>query len=252
VQRSVVSGQRSAVSGQWSVVSVQSAEDRAQSRAQLWVRRVRGVFDVAEADAHVAVDGVGDGHGEGHAEDAVGERERIEIPIAKEEPAGDGSPERRDHEQNRIGDVGEGEEDGGERDGGGWAQAEAEEAGEDVDLQDELLHEGPEGVSPEVGEDGQRAIEAMEGVQVAGECDGGEAEDGGDGDDPEGGQETAEAEAVGVDLFAAEDGGDGDPGEGGPVEDALGGVGGPDDDEDEAVADGELEKVEGEKMGGAG
>ncbi len=59
------------------------------------------------------------------------------------------------------------------------------------------------------------------------------------------GKESAQAEAVGRGLFAAEDGGDGDPGEGRPIEDALGGVGGPDGGEDEAVADDEFGEVAG-------
>jgi hypothetical protein len=58
------------------------------------------VFEVAEAYAHVVVDVVGHGCGECHAEDSVRQGEGVEVAIAKEQQAGDGSP-----------DEGEGDED---------------------------------------------------------------------------------------------------------------------------------------------
>ena len=85
----------------------------------------------------------------------------------------------------------------------------------------------------------------MQRVQMFCEGDGGERDQDSGGDNPEGGQQAAKAEAVGCHFFAAQDRGDGDPGEGEPVEDALRGVGRPDCSEDEAVADAELEQVAG-------
>lgn len=73
--------------------------------------------------------------------------------------------------------------------------------------------------------------------------DSGEEDGDGCGDDPERGQEAAESKAVGRCFFSAKDRGDCDPREGGPVEDALGGVRRPDDDQDEAVADAQFGDV---------
>ena len=109
------------------------------------------VFEIAEADAHVVVDVVGDGDGEAHAEDAVGESERVEVAIAQEEQAGERAPDQGERDEHRIGDVGDGEEDGGEGDGGVAVHAEAEQAQQDVDLEDELLHQRPERVSRRCG-----------------------------------------------------------------------------------------------------
>jgi hypothetical protein len=204
-----------------------------------------GVVEVAEADAHVAGDGVGHGDGEAHTEDAVGEGQRIEVAIAEEERAGDGSPYYGERDEDWIRDVGGGEEDRGQRDSWIPQNAEAEEAREDVDLQDELLHQRPERVSQQVCDDGQRSVEGMQGVQVNREGDAGERDQDGGGDDPKRGEQAAQAETVGFDLSAAEDGSEGDPREGDPVEDALGGVGGPEGGEDEGVADGEFEEVAG-------
>lgn len=202
---------------------------------------VGGVFEVAEADAHVVVDVVGDGDGEAHAEGSVGEGERVEVAIAQEEEAGTGAPDEGKRHQDRIRDVGCGEENRCEGDGGSACHAEAEESKQDEDLQDELLHQRPERVAEDVNGDGERSVERVQGAQVFGERDSGDEEDDRGGWDPEGRQEAAQAEAVGRGFFTAEDRSDGDPHEGGPVEDSLGGVRGPDGGEDQAVADGEFE-----------
>lgn len=47
-----------------------------------------GVVEIAEAYSHVADDGIGESDGEGDAEDGVGDGERIEVAITKEEQAG--------------------------------------------------------------------------------------------------------------------------------------------------------------------
>jgi len=202
-----------------------------------------GVIDVAEADAHVVMDMVRYCDRQGHPEDAVGEGQRIEVAVALEERTGDGSPYEGKRDEHGVGDMGGGKEDRGQRDGGIATQAEAEETCEDVDLQDELLHQRPEGISAEVGEDGERSVERVEGVEMLREGDASEGDPNGGGDDPEGGEQTAHAEAVRLHFFAAKDRGETDPGEGDPVENALDGIRRPDRGEDQAVADGEFEEV---------
>ena len=201
------------------------------------------VLEVAEADAHVVMDVVGDGDREAHAEDAVRESQRVEVAIAQEEQAGDRTPNQGERDQNGVRDVGDGEEHGGERDGRSAAHPETKEAQQDVNLQDELLHQRPERVSRNVDDDGQGAVKRVHCVEMMGERDGTEENGDGGGSDPQRGQESAESEAVRRCLFAAQECGDGDPCEGDPVEDALGGIRRPEDDEDQAVADGELGEV---------
>ena len=139
--------------------------------------------------------------------------------------------------------MGEGEEHGCERDGRSAAHSEAEEAQQDVNLQNELLHQRPKRVAENVNDNRQRAVERVQGVQVFCQRDPGEKDGDCGGDDPEGGQQATQAEAVGLVFLAAQDCGDRDPREGGPVEDALGRVRRPDDDEDQAVADTKLGQI---------
>lgn len=203
------------------------------------------VVEIAATDAHVVEDVAGDGDGEAHPENSMSEGQGVEAAVAQEERAGDGSPEEGERNENRVRDVGEGEEECGEdysRDAG---EAETQQAKQDVNLQDELLHEGPERVLEDVLEGGQRSIEVVEGVQALSGKHGGGGEGERGGDDPERWEEAAEAEAEGFRSPAREDGGQGDPGESDPVEDALGRVGGPDDGEDEGVADGQFSDVAG-------
>jgi len=161
------------------------------------------VFEIAAADAHVVQEVIRDGDSEAHAEDSVGEGEGVEIAIAEEEDAGDRSPDESERDEDGVGNVGHDKEERGERDGWGPRQAEAEELQQDVDLQDELLHESPEGVSQNVQEDGQRTVEGMESAQVAGGQDCAGSENEGGYDDPERGKQAAETEAVGFCFFGA-------------------------------------------------
>lgn len=132
------------------------------------------VFDVAKADAHVVIDGIGDGDGQAHAEGSVGDGERVETAIAEVEEAGDQSPDEGDWHQHGIGDVGDGEQQSCEGDGGAAAHAQPQEAQENVDLQDELLHQGPDGVFKDVQGDGQGSVEVVEGMQARSHADAGE------------------------------------------------------------------------------
>jgi hypothetical protein len=50
------------------------------------------VMEIAEADAHVARDVIGNRDRQAHAEDPMRERQRVEVAIAQEECARDGSP----------------------------------------------------------------------------------------------------------------------------------------------------------------
>jgi hypothetical protein len=84
----------------------------------------------------------------------------------------------------------------------------------------------------------------MQGVGEVGDPEAEQEKGDGGGDDPERGQQAAQAEAERAGLIAAQEGGYGDPDKGRPVEGALLGAGRPDDGEDEAVADEELGEVE--------
>lgn len=142
------------------------------------------VGEITESNAHVVVDRVGNRDGEAHAENAVSQRNGVEIAIAEEEQAGCSAPHKREHHQDGVGDVSDGEEDGGERDGRCAAHAEAQEPQQDINLQDELLHERPYGVSGDVHGDRHDAIEGVQRVQAFRNGEGGEEDGDGGEDDP--------------------------------------------------------------------
>lgn len=127
---------------------------------------------------------------------------------------------------------------------------EAKEPAEEEVLEEDLLSEGPEGVSPVAFEKGERAAEGMKRVEADGEGDGDGCEQNGDTDDPEGAEEVGGAQAHrGGAAERGPDDGDEEEG-GGDVEEALPRTRRPDDDEDEGVADGEFE--EGAALAGDG
>lgn len=72
-----------------------------------------GVGEVAEADAHVADDRVGEGDGEGDAEDRVGDGQGVEVAVAQEEQAGGESHDEGHGGEDGAGEVGDGEDGGG-------------------------------------------------------------------------------------------------------------------------------------------
>lgn len=78
-----------------------------------------------------------------------------------------------------------GSEDGGRgEDGKARVRDEAKEPAEEKVLEEDLLGEGPKGVSPVAFEKGEQAAEGMKRVEVDGEGDGDGCEQKGDTDDP--------------------------------------------------------------------
>jgi len=206
---------------------------------------MRVVLEVAEADAHVAMDAVRDGNRDAHAEDDVRQGQRIEVAVAEKEQAGQRSPHRRDRDEQWIGDVRGGEEHGGEKDGRRAAQAEAQQTQQNIDLQDELLHERPQRIAEQVRAERDDSVEGMQRLQVMREADSDERERRGGEDDPQRRDKTLQAESVGAGFTAAQECGDGDEREGDPVENALPGIRRPHDDQNEAIADEQLGQVAG-------
>lgn len=117
------------------------------------------VMQVTQADAHVAMDVIRDGNRETDSQNAVGERQRVEIAIAQKEQTGEGSPDEREDCEHRVGDVSQGEEQRHQRDGPPTVRNQAKHARQEITLQKELLHERPDEVSPDVGEEGRLAKE---------------------------------------------------------------------------------------------
>lgn len=122
------------------------------------------VFQIAKADAHVVMNVVGDGDGETHAQDSVRESERVEVAIAQKESAGASTPDEGEPNQQWVGDVGDREEDGRESNGRGAAHAKADEPEQNVNLQNELLHQRPYRVAENVNGDRQRSVERVQGL----------------------------------------------------------------------------------------
>lgn len=90
----------------------------------------------------------------------------VEVSVAKEEQACGQAEGEGDHSEDRAGQVRDGEDGcGGERGEAGAGQKTAETAEEEV-LQEKLLDEGPEGVSPVAFEEGDGAVHGMQGVEV--------------------------------------------------------------------------------------
>src|SRR5271165_667066 len=112
-------------------------------------------MQIAQSDTHVAVNVIGDGNGETESQNAVSHTQRVEIAIAQEEKAGDDSPDKRDGREQRIGEVGEAEERGSERDALPALPCEAKETRQKIAIDEELLHERPCEVSPDMGDEGR-------------------------------------------------------------------------------------------------
>jgi len=128
------------------------------------------VMQVAQSDAHVSMNVIGNSDGETESENAVGHAQRVEIAIAKEEKAGDDSPDKREEGKQRIGDVGKAEEQGSEGDALPAARSEAQEARQKIAVYKELLHERPDEVSRHVGDEGRTlSEETVQGVQAKGQ-----------------------------------------------------------------------------------
>jgi len=110
-------------------------------------------------------------------------------------------------------------------------------------LQEDLLSEGPERVAPVALDEGDGAVDVVDGVEVDGEGEGDGGEDERESHDPKRAEEVFDAEAHGLGAVEGDPGDDGEEDGRSAVEEALKRARGPDDEEDEAVAEGEFEEV---------
>ncbi len=201
------------------------------------------VFQIAETYLHVVGGGEGEGDGYADSEDDVGHAEGVEATVAEEKQAGGESPEQSDGGEDGAGKMGDGEQAGGGDHSHFYLGHDSKQAQEEEIEEEELLQEGPDGVSPVTPDEQCGGGGDVGGVKSLGQSDGDGGEQHGEGDDPEGTQKAATVEAHGAGAIEGDDSYGGDPGEGGPEEDSLAGLGSPDDKQDETVSDGKLKEV---------
>ena len=106
------------------------------------------VGEVAEADAHVVVDGAGNGDGYADAQDGVADGGDVDVAVVQKDQAGGASPEQRKRREDWIGQVRAGEERGGGEQGDDGPPNEPQQAQQEEVEEQELLQEGPDGVGP--------------------------------------------------------------------------------------------------------
>lgn len=136
------------------------------------MRVAAAVSQVAEAHAHVVGERTGQGDGEADAKDGVGERKGVQIAVVQEEQAGNEPPDQRHRGQDGAGHVGEREDGcGGERGERGPPRQKPQKTYQEDVLQEELLEERPEGISPVALEKGEWRGRGMQGVEVEGDQD---------------------------------------------------------------------------------
>ncbi len=137
------------------------------------------------------VQGVGDADGEAQAEESLGQAQGVEVVVAAEEGAGGRSPEQSGGGEWEIGQVGDGEQQGGDADCGVLDGKKPREARHEIVVQQELLVEGPEDVSRDVFE--VAFVERMQCADSFCHERAGEGEEEGGGENPERADEVAAA-----------------------------------------------------------
>ncbi len=163
------------------------------------------ITQVAESDAHVVVQGGWNGDGNGETEDGVGETQRVEIAVTQEQGAGGNSPDERCNHEHWVGNMGAGEEAGGDQDRQRRCAEDAEQAQQKIFLQNELLQEGPEDVAPDAVMDHAIFIGRMERLLMARQQDLERGEDEGQRNHPEGAFESADTELQGAAVLPYEE-----------------------------------------------
>ena len=210
------------------------------------------VPEIAEADPHVMMQCVWHGNRHAEAHDSMGQSKGVDVPVAQKQNAGDGSPDKRDRGEDGIGQVGQREYAGRSDDRGYLARKQPQQPQQEIALQKELLHEGPDDVTRSVQREGARAVQAVQRVGSPGDEDRDRREDKGNCNDPERRQQPFASETKRRPAFAVRPGSCDDPREGKPVENSLGWIGGPDCRHDQEVAHGEFEKIPAGRRGLAG
>ena len=113
-------------------------------------RRRKGpvdVVEVAETDAHIVVNGSGDGDADSNSEDGVRQCDGKEISIAEKDQATGKSQNQRDGDKDGIGQVRDGEDERRKKRRGICVGQKAKEARQKDGLNKKLLCEGPEDVA---------------------------------------------------------------------------------------------------------
>ena len=108
------------------------------------------VGEVAQADAHVVIDRSGNGDGNRDPQDGVRNAKRIEIAIANKKEARGYAPDQSDRREDGIGQMRQSEDACRRKRRLRRPREDFQEAQEKEALQQELLNQGPDGVS-EVG-----------------------------------------------------------------------------------------------------
>ena len=78
----------------------------------------RMIVEIAEADPHVTMQRARNSYRNAKSHDAVGYAEGVDVAVAKEQDAGDDSPNEGDGGEDRIRQMSEREDGGGSEDGG--------------------------------------------------------------------------------------------------------------------------------------
>ena len=204
---------------------------------------VVAVSQVPETYAHVVVNGVGYRDGDTKAKDTVRDAENVEVAVLEKKKAGGGSPGQGGDGEKRIGDVGDGKEHGRGNDGGAPAREQTQESQEKEVLENELLQDGPDHVSPHVTPNGNRPIKRMQGAEPSGEQQVKDGQDQSGSEYPERTVEAGKTQSEFVPMIAGEQGSGEDPGESQPEDDALHVQRGPNGGEYEDETDGDLDNV---------
>lgn len=203
---------------------------------------VRMVIEITDANAHMVVQVIRHCNGEADAEDSVGQAENVQVPIFQIKQAGAGSPDERRGGKNRAGDVGNSEQARGNRHRA-CPRGKPKEPAEKEYLQQELLHERPDQISPDVGEEGRLSVQGVKRTETIRDEDSDGSEEQGCADDPEGGPQISSDQPEGFEILLPQRDDGYDDGAGDPIEDPLQRIRRPDDDQDGGVPQEDLNQI---------